>query len=246
MRVWALALCCASAALLRATKTVAPFDLNAATFVAQVEAEKVDHLILLYSPTCPDCQWFLSRWAALAEDLRSTELAVWTVADPGFLAPEPYVHWHNPAIFLTPANATAPVPFPEAELEAYLKGDASPQDLQDQAFRQRLLDFLAQTAAAPLSFQQSADADAQADLNHLAESAWRLLQKRWGIAKDGETTTDRTHTTGLVTVKAKTKSVDALVSEYVAEYAKAHGSLDPSSRAYVEKYYRQYFMAHPQ
>ena len=46
-----------------------------------------------------------------------TELAVWTVADPGFLAPEPYVHWHNPAIFLTPANATKPVPFPEAELE---------------------------------------------------------------------------------------------------------------------------------
>ena len=32
---------------------------------------------------------------------------------PGFLAPEPYVHWHNPAIFLAPSNnATKPVPFP--------------------------------------------------------------------------------------------------------------------------------------
>jgi hypothetical protein len=230
------------AALLRSTKTVAPFDMNGATFVSQVESEKVDHLILLYSPTCPDCQWFMSRWAALAEDLRSTEIAVWTVADPGFLAPDPYVHWHNPAIFLAPANTSKPIPFSNDLLEAYLKGDARPQDAQDRAFRQGLLDFVAQSATNTLQFRQADDVVEQSELNHLAESAWRLLQKRWGIAKDGETAEDRTHTTGLVQQGAR---VEARVMEYTNAYAAAHAPLSPADRAFIERYYRQYFQSHP-
>jgi hypothetical protein len=239
----------AAAASLRATKTVAPFDMDAATFLSKITGEPGDHLILLYSPTCPDCQWFMSRWAALAQDLRATQLTVWTVADPGFLAPEPYVHWHNPAIFLAPAgNASHPVPLPEAGLDVYLKGDNRPQPVQDREFRQFLLDFIADNSAGTLTFMPVKDDNEQAALNHLAQSAWKLLQKRWGVAPagtagaaPGAAAPPAQPFTGSSAGKPQ---VASLVSEYTSAYVKEHGPLTDSAREYIEKYYRDYFLSH--
>jgi hypothetical protein len=252
MARWGLLAAWTAAALsLRATKTVAPFDMDAATFIPKLKHELGDHLILLYSPTCPDCQWFMSRWAALAQDLRATQLTVWTVADPGFLAPEPFVHWHNPAIFLAPAgNATAPVPFPAEGLDAYLKGDNRPQPVQDRAFRQFLLDFIADNSAGTLTFEPVKDDLAQADLNQLAQSAWRLLQKRWGVAPAAAAGAAKGGDAGQVQAPAGTLSgaaqpqVASFVSEYTSAYVKEHGPLSESARGYIEKYYRDYFLAH--
>jgi hypothetical protein len=244
-----LAAWAAAAASLRATKTVAPFDMDAATFLPRLKTEPGDHIILLFSPTCPDCQWFMSRWAALAQDLRATQLTVWTVADPGFLAPQPYVHWHNPAIFLAPAgNASAPVPFPSESLDVYLKGDNRPQPAQDRAFRQFLLDFIADNSAGTLTFEPVKDDQAQKELNQLAQSAWRLLQKRWGVAPAPAGSAPTGAAAGPVQAPAGTAvaqpQVASLVSEYTTEYAKEHGPLTESAREYIEKYYRDYFLAH--
>ena len=194
----------------------------------------------------------MSRWAALAQDLRATQLTVWTVADPGFLAPEPYVHWHNPAIFLAPTgNATGPVPFPEASLDAYLKGDNRPQPVQDRAFRQFLLDFIADNSAGTLTFEPVEDAPAQAELNQLAQSAWRLLQKRWGIAKPGTAAPGAAQPAFAAPAQAAPAGaaaaqpqVASLVSEYTTAYVKEHGPLSGSAREYIEKYYRDYFRKH--
>jgi len=238
-------------ALLRSTKTAPPMDLDASTFISQLEKEGGDHLILLYSPTCPDCQWFMSRWAGLAEDLRSTPLTMWTVADPGFLAPEPYVHWHNPAILLAPAgNVANPVAFPDATLEQFMKGDSRPQSVQDSVFRQGILDFVSQQAVQPLALMSNNDAEGQKQLKSLAKASWRLLQKRWGIAKNGEPATAATQTSSQPTKQISAASLvstgtDALVKKYTEKYEQQHPDMAVSQVDYIEKYYRTYFLAHP-
>jgi len=219
-------------------RTVAPFDMDA-SFLPRLNAEPQDVLLLFYSPTCPDCQWFLSRWAALAADMRTTPVSLWTVADPGFIAPDPYTHWHNPAILFAPAgNRSHPVPFGESTLNLYLQGDARPQAAQDREFRQMLLNFVADHATSALTYVPPTDDAPQAKLNKLAESAWKLLQKRWDAADASANLSGG----GKPVVLAS--SATELTKKYVATYEQAHPGMTQTARAYIEEYYRKYFEKH--
>lgn len=174
----------ASAAGAEVRRTLEPGAVDQ-TFLTRVAQEPSDLLILLYSPTCPDCQWFMSRWAQLGQRLQKIpSVALWTVADPGFTAPKPFEHWHNPAIFFAPAlKKGQPVLLSQDVLGAYLAGNTSrSQDEQDQEFQDNLLDFVGQRASLPLDIFSEVLPEAkksQGDLEALAKTEWDLLTKRW-------------------------------------------------------------------
>jgi len=154
-------------------------------FLTHVAEQPSDLLIMLFSPTCPDCQWLMGRWASLAQQLQKLpSIAVWTVADPGFLAPKPFEHWHNPSIFFSPAlHKDKPVMFPDTIFGAYLEGNVSvSQDIQDAQFQDELINFVGKRASLPLDIYAVVQDDSiknQKDLEALAKKEWKMLQSRW-------------------------------------------------------------------
>merc|ERR1719161_3418543 len=132
------------------------------TFLQTVAQEPADIALLLYSPTCPDCQWFFDRWTAIASKLQKIpSMVVWTVADPKFLAPGAFDHWHNPDIFFIPSkNKSHPVLLSGGHYTGpdktgsffgmYLVGDQRPQDEQDLDFENRLIAWFAKESGKPM------------------------------------------------------------------------------------------------
>ncbi|CAK0843782.1 unnamed protein product, partial [Prorocentrum cordatum] len=58
--------------------------------------------------TCPDCTKILPQWVQVARDLQDRkDLVLLTVADPQGLAPSPYEHDENPAVFFARPRAGA-------------------------------------------------------------------------------------------------------------------------------------------
>lgn len=175
----------------RAARTIEPGTaVDPRTFLGLVAREPGDILLLLYSPTCPDCQWYLGHWAKVAQKLqRVPSMAVWTMTDPGFLAPKPFEHWHNPAIFFVPAlHKDRPALLSEQQFQAYLQGNSSrPQEAQDDEFQTMLLDFAGQRASLPMVVYPStlpAAKTAQQHLNQLVAKEWDMLQHRWADTQE--------------------------------------------------------------
>lgn len=175
----------AGKSLLTMKRTVEPFPMDNKTFLQTVAQEPADIALLLYSPTCPDCQWFFDRWTAIASKLQKIpSMVVWTVADPKFLAPGAFDHWHNPDIFFVPGkNKSHPVMLPEKKLGAFLAGDVTrPQATQDEEFEDWVVDWFGQRASWPLNVQEIPSPEsvqAQKDLEALALKEWNMLQARW-------------------------------------------------------------------
>lgn len=176
----------AERASLSTRRTVEPFPMDNKTFLQTVEKEPADIALLLYSPTCPDCQWFFDRWAAIALKLQKIpSIVVWTVADPNFTAPGAFNnYWHHPDIFFVPAkNKSHPVLLPEKKIGAFLAGDVTrPQAVQDEAFEDYVVDWFGERASWPLNVQEVIFPEAmkaQQDLEALAAKEWKMLQERW-------------------------------------------------------------------
>lgn len=149
-----------------------------------------DVLVLLYSPTCPDCEWLTEKvWKTVAEKLSSVPGTIaMTVSDPGFAAPKPFEHWHNPAIFWASKDRKMePIFFPQARLQEYLAGIASrPQDQQDTDFVEDLLVFAKGAAGVSLFSQPAMPAQTQPmrDVESVADRGWTVLQGKWAAARN--------------------------------------------------------------
>jgi len=162
------------------------------SFVRSVIGTPGDVLVLLYSPTCPDCEWFENFvWRKVAAKLDGDpNLSVMTVADPGYAAPKPFEHDNNPALFFAPkGNKLNPIMFPQARLAEYLGGldtKIRPQDQQDLDFEQDILTFAKGATGIRLSQQATASSQSKAlrEVQSLADQEWIALQKKWAGAKD--------------------------------------------------------------
>lgn len=162
------------------------------SFVQSVIGTPGDTLILLYSPTCPDCEWFEHKvWRTVAAKLDGDpNLSVMTVADPGYAAPKPFEHDNNPALFFAPkGNKLNPIMFPQARFAEYLGGlptNIRPQDQQDSDFVQDILAFAKGAAGFRLSQAATAISQSKAlqEVQSLADQEWISLQKKWAGAKD--------------------------------------------------------------
>jgi len=162
------------------------------SFVQSVIGTPGDVLVLLYSPTCPDCEWFEHKiWRNVAAKLDGDpNLSVMTVADPGYAAPKPFEHDNNPALFFAPAgNKLTPMMFPQARFAEYLGGlptNIRPQDQQDSDFVEDILAFAKGAAGVRLSQQATPTSKSKAllEVQSLADQEWISLQKKWAGAKD--------------------------------------------------------------
>merc|ERR1719408_288269 len=67
-------------------------------FLESIAEAPGDVLAMFYSPSCPDCEWLMQKvWKQVALKLDADpSITVMTVSDPGFDAPKPFEHWHNP------------------------------------------------------------------------------------------------------------------------------------------------------
>jgi len=249
-------------ALTKALRTVEPRPINKATFLSEVGATPLgqDMLILLYSPTCPDCQWFINKvwWKAAAALQTDANLLVWTMADPSFAAPKPFEHWHNPALFFAPGNARlSPVQFPEKQLGSYLNGLPNvSQEQQDANFLNDLLRFVKQHEGAPNSLPappSPESEEAQQDLEKLAAKEWKMLEKRWADeTKYGDPNAKPAPVSaapakkqqallGAAKEEQEEAAAKAYAEEYVNEYVKTHPSYDRKFLLdYALKFYKKY------
>lgn len=229
-------------------RTAEPFPMNNKTFLQTVEKEPADIALLLYSPTCPDCQWFFDRWTAIGQKLQKIpSMVVWTVADPKFLAPGAFDHWHNPDIFFVPAkNKSHPIMLPESKLGAFLKGDVTrPQATQDEDFEDWAVDWFGQHASWPLNVQEvpsPESAKAQKDLEALALKEWNMLQARW---KD-ETPSGTAVTTLAKLNQPKVESPEQRLDDYAKSYVATFLKNNPDkaskySKDYLYKYAVAYY-----
>lgn len=167
----------------RVVRTEEPFFMDPGSFLDKVQKEEGDILLLLYGPTCPDCEWFMGRWARVAARLeRVPSMAVWTVADPALQAPSPFTHKHLPAIFFIPATKKShPTMLSEKLLGPYLDGKFEPSKTwqeQDDDFEASLLDFAGTRASSDLTVVTSPKKKAwraQRDLEKLAAKEWGQL-----------------------------------------------------------------------
>jgi thiol-disulfide isomerase/thioredoxin len=116
-------------------KTLAPFDIDPATFPSFVEsvAQKTDALLLFFSPTCPDCEKLMPLWARVAGTFeKDNGLTVLSVSDDEGRAPAPYVHTENPEIFFIPkGDAAHPVHFPMSYLHEFVALPETSQSERD-------------------------------------------------------------------------------------------------------------------
>lgn len=162
------------------------------SFVQSVIGTPGDLLILLYSPTCPDCEWFEHKvWRTVTAKLDGdSDLSVMTVADPGYAAPKPFEHNNNPALFFAPkGDKLNPIMFPQSRFAEYLEGlpaKIRPQDQQDADFVQDILAFAKGAAGMRLSLQATATSHSKAlqEVQRLGDEEWIALQKKWAGAKD--------------------------------------------------------------
>lgn len=175
-------LCSAGSLGGRVRRTVEPSFLDdPSAFLASVQKEPSDILLLLYGPRCPDCQWFLGRWANVASRLeRLPSIEVWTVADPALLAPKPFEHKHLPTIFFIPeAHKDRPSMLPEPFFNSYLTGNSTkPWQVQDEDFEDALIDFAGRLASRPMVVYPPPPKKLwkpQRDLEKLAAKEWGML-----------------------------------------------------------------------
>lgn len=112
--------------LVRGRRNVArPFELqDPAAFVATVGALGTDVLVLFYSPTCSDCEALMPYWDKVAAHFeKRLDITVLSVADTDAIAPSPYKHYENPAVFFARRGAPDdPVAFPGSAMQAFLNG----------------------------------------------------------------------------------------------------------------------------
>jgi hypothetical protein len=149
-----------------------------------------DVLVLLHSPTCPDCEWLMEKvWKTVASKLAyDNSISVMTMSDPGFAAPKPFEHWNNPAIFwCAKDHKMQPVFFPQARLQEYLAGiPARPQGQQDLDFAEDLLVFAKGAVGVNLFSRPTApvaQGRAEYDTDAVADKGWAVLQGKWAVAR---------------------------------------------------------------
>jgi hypothetical protein len=223
-------------------RTVEPFPMDNKTFLQTVEKEPADIALLLYSPTCPDCQWFFDRWAAIGRKLQKIpSMVVWTVADPKFAAPGAFDHWHNPDIFFVPAkNKSHPVMLPEKKLGTFLAGDVTrPQATQDEEFEDWVVDWFGERASWPLNVQEVASPEsvqAQKDLEALALKEWNMLQARWKTETPTPTKTGSTLTT-LTNLKSPVETPEQRLEDYANGYVATFLKNNPDKASKYDKDY---------
>lgn len=241
-------------ASLNMKRTVEPFPMNNKTFLKTVQDEVADIAVLFYSPTCPDCQWFFDRWAAVGQKLQKIpSMVVWTVADPNFTAPGAFNnYWHHPDIFFVPAkDKSHPLLFPEKRILAFLAGDVKrPQAVQDEEFEDHLVDWFGQHSSWPLNVQEILSPEsvkAQQDLEALALKEWKMLQARWnsGLPTEGDSPSGSTLTTVADLKKPKVESpeeqrLEDYANSYVATFLKNKKD-SKYSKDYLYKYAVAYY-----
>jgi hypothetical protein len=245
-----------------------PFNIDG-TFLDRVRREPADIALLFYNPNCPDCEWFMERWKNLGAALQKVpSLVVWTVADPKYAAPAEFDHWHNPDIFFVPAaNKSHPVLLSGGHYTGpdktgsffglYLVGDSRPQDEQDLDFENRLIAWFAKQSGKPLHSSvkpDSASAQAQKDLEALAQKEFGMLMKRWSShdhvfqpptpppAKPRQGNGLASSTAGAPLGKA-TPLVDQEADEYAKKYVASFLKTDHTGK-YTEEYLYKYALAY--
>lgn len=161
-------------------------------FVQYIIDTPGDVLVLLYSPTCPDCQWFEHKvWRTVTAKLDADpNLSVLTVADPAYAAPKPFEHDNNPTLFYAPKDDKLnPMMYPQSRFAEYLTGlseKVRPQDTQDADFVQDILSFAKGAAGIRLSeaVTPSKLSAAAQQVQKLADHEWSALNRKWAGAKD--------------------------------------------------------------
>eukprot|EP00747_Dinoflagellata_sp_TGD_P162369 gnl/TRDRNA2_/TRDRNA2_179877_c0_seq1.p1 gnl/TRDRNA2_/TRDRNA2_179877_c0~~gnl/TRDRNA2_/TRDRNA2_179877_c0_seq1.p1 ORF type:complete len:287 (+),score=47.86 gnl/TRDRNA2_/TRDRNA2_179877_c0_seq1:84-944(+) len=220
-------------------------------FLQKVGATPGNVLGLLYSPTCPDCQWLLEKvWKEVAARLESdTTISVLTLADPQFLAPKPYEHWHNPAIFFAGAATKAyPIFFPQERLQEYLGGVPSrPQPQQDEDFVEDLLVFAKGATGVllptpPPFGRPLAPPGPLRDVELTAVKAWDALQHRWKVGAAGST--PPTAVQQQVQAPA-TPALRPAKASLIASKAQLQQQHDLRARQLAAAYEEQFMRAHP-
>lgn len=187
-----LSSCCSTFLKLRRVEDVPEPTVVDGKFVQTVITAPCDVLVLLYSPTCPDCEWLIEKvWRKVAAQLNDDPtISVMTIADPGYAAPKPFEHWNNPAIVLAPkGDKLNPIVFPQSRLAEYLKGlpvTLRSQEQQDSDFLQDVLTFAKGAQGVRISQQAAASSKGKGlkAVGALADEEWRALQKKLAGAVD--------------------------------------------------------------
>jgi len=199
-------------------------------------------LVLLYSPTCPDCEWLTEKvWKTVAAKLKGDpDVSVMTMADPGFAAPKPFEHWQNPAVFWAAKDhKTEPIFFPWPRIQEYLKGTAErPQEQQDSEFAEDLLVF-AKGAVGIRLFNASVHVDAKEDkalrdVDDVADKGWAVLQGKWAD-KNYQAAQNQPAVDKAAAAAPKAATASLVVS---AQAVQTHAVQDPHqlSMAYAEQF----------